>query len=97
MVLPGLGGLAICEAMLNSLPVISGYADGTELDLVSFSNGFILSEMNENSLLSRVNYLYKNPTERKYMGQSSYRKITVTYSFDNYYKAFSDCIEYVIK
>lgn len=33
-VLPGLGGLAIAQAMANGLPVICGQADGTERDYV---------------------------------------------------------------
>ena len=33
-VLPGLGGLAICEAMRAGLPVICSRADGTEHDFV---------------------------------------------------------------
>lgn len=94
MVLPGLGGLAICEAMLNSLPIITGYADGTELDLVNSSNGFILHKMNKESLLDKLEYLYKHPQERLNMSQNSYRKITTTYSFNSYYKSFTECVTY---
>lgn len=40
-VLPGLGGLAIQEAMSCGLPVVVGKADGTEVDLVR-GNGWIV-------------------------------------------------------
>src|SRR5690606_22831898 len=44
MVLAGLGGLAICEGMINGLPIITGKADGTEFDLVDSKNGFVIPE-----------------------------------------------------
>jgi len=95
MVLPGLGGLAICEAMLNSLPIITGIADGTEVDLIDNSNGFILPDISNKSLLSKIEYLYNNPEVKLSMGKSSYEKITTTYSFNNYYNVFNKCIKFV--
>ncbi|MGH9890791.1 MAG: glycosyltransferase family 4 protein [bacterium] len=42
-VMPGLGGLALHQAMANGLPIVSAPADGTELDLVEpLRNGCIL-------------------------------------------------------
>lgn len=96
MILPGLGGLAICEAMLNSLPVITGRADGTEIDLVDNSNGFILAEMTVKSLLSKIEYLHNNSEERLNMGKSSYEKITTIYNFNNYYDIFDKCVKFAI-
>ncbi|MFX7690329.1 glycosyltransferase family 4 protein, partial [Acinetobacter baumannii] len=43
--LPGTGGLGINEAMAHSLPIISGFADGSADDLVvDGENGYRLRE-----------------------------------------------------
>lgn len=92
MVLPGLGGLAIVEGMLNSLPIISGYADGTELDLINDQNGFIISDMNYKNLFEKIELYYLNPELKRQHGESSFQKITSTYSFENYYSNFKKII-----
>lgn len=94
MVLPGLGGLAICEAMLNSLPIITGKADGTEYDLIGNENGFILPEITIDSIFIKLEYLYLNPIKRKKMGVESYKKITTELHFDNYYQKLIEAINY---
>lgn len=97
MVLPGLGGLAIVEGMLNSLPVISGYADGTELDLIDKDNGEIIPYMTDDKLYERLMYYYENSDILKQMGENSFKKITEKYSFDNYYNVFKNLINYLEK
>lgn len=91
-VLPGLGGLAICEGMLNKLPIITGNADGTEYDLVDETNGFVLEDMSYNSLFEKIEYLYLNKELTNRMGNNSYIKITNKLSFDNYYNIFKKMI-----
>lgn len=88
LVLPGLGGLAICEGMLNKLAVITGNADGTEYDLVDSSNGFIIENMDAEILAEKIKYLYLNPHILEAMQQKSYERITKEIGFDNYYKVF---------
>lgn len=97
MVLPGLGGLAICEAMLSALPVITGYADGTELDLIDESCGFIIPDMNRENLLEKIAELYFNPTLRKKMGEQAYTRITGEFHFDNYYEQLKKAIRHSLK
>jgi len=97
MVLPGLGGLAICEAMLSALPVITGYADGTELDLVDESCGFILPEMNKEQLLEKISLLYLNPELRSKMSQNAFERITGEFHFDNYYNQLKKAIHHSLK
>lgn len=97
MVLPGLGGLSICEGMLNSLPIITSIADGTELDLVDRSNGFVIPNLTREILFEKIEYLYLNPVIRTEMGKKSYKKITTVYSFDNYYEMFNEAVNFVIK
>ena len=92
LVLPGLGGLAIVDGMISSLPIISGLADGTELDLIDESNGFVTSEMTEDYLFEKLCFLHDNPDIVKKMGMKSFEKITTTFSFDNYIEVFNKCL-----
>lgn len=94
MILPGLGGLAICEAMLNGLPVITGKADGTEYDLININCGFILSEISTETIFQKIEYLYLNPEVRIKMGEESFKRITTELHFDNYYQKLIEAIQY---
>lgn len=96
LVLPGLGGLAIVDGMISSLPIISGLADGTELDLIDESNGFVTSEMTEDYLLEKLCYLHDNPDVAKKMGKKSFEKITTIFSFDSYMEVFNKCLNFVL-
>lgn len=97
LVLPGLGGLAIVDGMVSSLPIIAGRADGTELDLIEDGgNGFVVGNMTKEYLVEKLSYLYNNPAEVIRMGNESYSRITVPFSFDHYMGIFSDCLKYVM-
>ena len=96
LALPGLGGLAIVDGMISSLPIISGLADGTELDLIDTSNGFVTDNMTVDYMVEKLEYLYNNPNIAKKMGERSYEKITGEFSYDNYIKQFSHCLDFVL-
>lgn len=97
LVLPGLGGLAIVDGMVSSLPIIAGRADGTELDLIENGvNGFVTSIMTKEYLEEKLLNLYQNPEEVKRMGEESYSRITGPFSFEHYMSVFSDCLKYVM-
>jgi len=96
LALPGLGGLAIVDGMISSLPIISGLADGTELDLIDESNGFVTDEMTVDYMVDKLIFLYNNPEQSRKMGERSYQKITGDYSFDSYINKFNECLNYVI-
>lgn len=59
-VLPGLGGLAISEAMTHSLPVICGQGDGCEVDLVKKGiSGFRFEETTDHEIINQIaDWLY---------------------------------------
>lgn len=96
MVLPGLGGLAIVDGMACSLPVISGPADGTELDLIKNNeNGFVTREMTRDYIVEKLRFLYDNPEKTRAMGKKSFEKITGQYSFENYINKFEECLAFV--
>lgn len=91
-VLPGLGGLAIVEGMLNKLPIITGKADGTEYDLVDENNGYIIEDMNYSNLFDRINYLYNHPDVVELMKKNSFKKIINKFSFEEYYSVYKSMI-----
>lgn len=97
MVLPGLGGLAIYEGMLNRLPVISGYADGTEHDLIDKSNGFVLDKISADIICEKVEYLYMNADIRDKMAEASFTKATESITFEHYYEKFVKSVNYVME
>jgi glycosyltransferase involved in cell wall biosynthesis len=89
-VLPGTGGLGINEAMAHSLPIISGYADGSADDLViDGENGYRLREDTVEELQDRIARILDNPETSASMGAKSHEWITGKFSF----KQFLDRVE----
>jgi len=72
-VLPGLGGLAIQEAMARGLPVMVTEADGTELDLVTDRNGWIIEKENTQALADGLTRAVSDPDELRRRGRESFR------------------------
>lgn len=84
-VLPGTGGLGINEAMAHSLPVISGYADGSADDLVVDSeNGYRLVEDSVEELQDRIGRILEDPARAARMGEKSREWITGKFSFERF-------------
>lgn len=87
--LPGTGGLGINEAMAHSLPIISGFADGSSDDLVvDGENGYRLREGTPQELANRIVRVIDDPTEAERMGRVSREWITGKFAF----RAFIDRI-----
>jgi glycosyltransferase involved in cell wall biosynthesis len=82
--LPGLGGLAISEAMCYGLPIICSIGDGCEVDLVDLNNGFRDIELNEDKLFEYIEYFILNPKEKERMGKNSFEKIQKKFNIENY-------------
>ena len=85
-VLPGLGGLAISEAMCYGLPVIASIGDGCEVDLVSKRNGIIDKDMTAEKLADYIQYFYDNREITKIFGEKSKEVIKYKYNSQNYIK-----------
>jgi len=88
-VLPGLGGLAISEAMTHALPVICGQGDGCEVDLVqSGISGFRFEESTDPEVISQIAswlcLLLKNPDVRETMAENSRLIIASTHNIRSY-------------
>jgi len=87
--LPGTGGLGINEAMAHSLPIISGFADGSADDLVvDGENGYRLRKGTAEELAERIARVIDNPVEAERMGRVSREWITGKFAF----RAFIDRI-----
>jgi glycosyltransferase involved in cell wall biosynthesis len=84
-VLPGTGGLGINEAMVHSLPIISGYADGSADDLVvDGENGYRLREDSVEELRDRIRQILDSPALVARMGAKSREWITGKFSFQHF-------------
>jgi len=84
-VLPGTGGLGINEAMAHSLPIISGYADGSADDLViDGENGYRLRENTVEELVDRIGKILDEPETAAKMGRTSRAWITGKFSFQRF-------------
>jgi glycosyltransferase involved in cell wall biosynthesis len=84
-VLPGTGGLGINEAMAHSLPIISGYADGSADDLVVDGvNGYRLREDTVEELADRIGKILDQPEMTAKMGRISREWITGKFSFQRF-------------
>ena len=84
-VLPGLGGLAVSEAMLYGLPVIASIGDGCEKDLISHqTDGIIDEDLNEQSLTKYLYELNTNPEKLAKMKAGAKRKIEEKYNIHTY-------------
>ncbi|MEZ6128495.1 MAG: glycosyltransferase family 4 protein [Planctomycetaceae bacterium] len=73
--LPSLGGLAIQEAMSFGLPIITGAADGTELDLVK-NNGWLLPACSPQVLADTIRQAVSDPEELRKRGHESFRIVS---------------------
>jgi glycosyltransferase involved in cell wall biosynthesis len=95
-VLPGLGGLAINEAMCFGVPVVCTGADGTELQLVQDKiSGFIVREASAESLAQAILRIITDEPLRKKMGQQAIRTIEDKVNMSTMVHGFRQAIEYV--
>ena len=93
-VLPGLGGLAIQEAMSHGLPVIATQADGTELDLVR-ENGWIVEKENVEALASALADSISDPVLLRRKGDESFRIVREEINLELMAKRFIEGIRQI--
>ena len=91
-VLPGLGGLAISEAMCYSLPVICSIGDGCEYDLVTQENGIIDHQLDSGRLATYILDYISNPSILKQHGEKSEQIIREKYNIQNYVNVIENAI-----
>lgn len=91
-VLPGMGGLAIQEAMSWGLPVISAEGDGTQFDLVRKSNGWLVEPGDLQSLLSALGAAFADCGRLREMGAESYRIVCEELNLDRMIDEMVDAV-----
>lgn len=96
-VLPGLGGLAVSEAMVFGLPVIVSVGDGCEVDLVDESNGYRNPELDADMICKYLEELYSDPVKLSQMKAGSLAKIQNKYNINAYVGKILEAFYYVSK
>lgn len=95
-VLPGLGGLAISDALTHGLPVIASIADGCEKDLLGSGAGIIVENMTEDLLYSHLNELHNSPEKLKKMKEEAVNVIKNRYNITTYVQRIKESIDFVL-
>ena len=91
-VLPGLGGLAISDAMVHGLPVIATIGDGVEADLVTPDTGFLDDELDASRIARYLDILRADPELRKSLAEGARTKIDTGANIDNYVQRIDEAV-----
>jgi glycosyltransferase involved in cell wall biosynthesis len=84
-VLPGLGGLAVSEAMLYGVPVIASIGDGCEKDLITPGvSGIIDEKLDEESLSQHLTGFYENPEKLAQFKKEAAKTIEDKHNLESY-------------
>ncbi len=93
-VLPGLGGLAISEAMAYGLPVIASIGDGCEVDLLADGGGILDEQLSEKRLVDHLVVLASSRDKLEIMKHIARKTIKNKYNTETYVKGLMDSIHY---
>lgn len=81
-VLPGMGGLAIQQAMAHGLAVVVGEGDGTQSDLVRPENGWNVRANDVGDLTDKLRDALSDATRLRRMGEESFRIVVEEINMD---------------
>jgi glycosyltransferase involved in cell wall biosynthesis len=87
-VLPGTGGLAVQQAMAHGLPVVVAEGDGTQDDLVTPENGWLVPPGDIHALATAIEEAFRNAARLRQMGRESYRLVQEQFNLDAMADAF---------
>ena len=87
-VLPGTGGLAVQQAMYYALPVVVAEADGTQSDLVTSENGWLLPPGDGKRLSAILQEAADRPSILRKMGSESWKIVRNRVNLDIMLEAF---------
>jgi glycosyltransferase involved in cell wall biosynthesis len=87
-VLPGSGGLAVQQAMSYALPVIVADGDGTQEDLVSENNGWLIPANDIDALIEALLKALSDPARLRSMGKASFRIVSEKINIEEMVKVF---------
>jgi glycosyltransferase involved in cell wall biosynthesis len=92
-VLPGTGGLAVQQAMAHGLPIIVAEGDGTQEDMVSVENGWLVPAGDQDSLSAALRDALNAPEERlRAMGLASHRMALERFNIAAMTEAFVEAL-----
>ena len=94
-VLPGLGGLAVSDALVHGLPVVASIADGCEKDLLGSGAGIIDEDLNVESLVGHLSELHDDRARLLRMKTEAVRVVDSVYNIQTYMARIEDCLEYL--
>jgi glycosyltransferase involved in cell wall biosynthesis len=94
-VLPGTGGLAVQEAMAHALPVIVGEGDGTQRDLVSAHNGWLVPAGDVEGLAGALRAAQSDLAELRAMGERSFRLVRDRFNLEEMRRVFVQALHAV--
>ena len=100
-VLPGLGGLAVSEALANSLPIICGVGDGCEVDLVlNGENGYRIDSDDDDEveafIADRLVEILGDDDKRARMSQAAIDTIKNKWNVHSYIEGVVAAIKYAV-
>jgi glycosyltransferase involved in cell wall biosynthesis len=98
-VLPGLGGLAVSEAMTHSLPVVCARGDGCEVDLVLNDRTGYRVETDDDKeaqdqIAAALDRLASDSKLRKRLGAAARDMIDTTYNVGSYIENVAEAVRY---
>ena len=96
-VLPGTGGLAIQEAMAHGLPVIVAEGDGTQQDLVTGANGWLVNPESLEELSQAMRDAISDPEALVEKGEASYNLVLHRANIDAMTRVFIDVMISLVK
>jgi glycosyltransferase involved in cell wall biosynthesis len=92
-VLPGTGGLAVQQAMASGLPVIVAEGDGTQDDLVSGGNGWLIMPDDLDALVVAMRSALQDPLRLEEMGILSFKLATERFNIEAMRSQFLHALE----
>ena len=96
-VMPGLGGLAVSDAMVHGIPVIATIADGCEKDLISSDNGIYDPDLDTERIYRHLKDLIQDPERLKNMKEMTKLRIENKYNINTYMDSIFLCLKNVLK
>ncbi len=91
-VLPGTGGLAVQQAMAAGLPVIVAEGDGTQNDLVSGDNGWLVTPGDLEALIQALRSALSDPHRLREMGSASFNLAVNRFNIDSMRSRFLEAL-----
>jgi glycosyltransferase involved in cell wall biosynthesis len=95
-ILPGTGGLAVQEAMASGLPVVVARGDGTQIDLVSDGNGWLLPADDPAALVDTLQDAFADPGRLHAMGERSYWLVCERFNIESMAEVFVQAMNAVM-